>query len=1219
MRRGLRILLGLFAAGALAVALLPWWLGLALHPLGRTQGVTFERYERVGYGRFRLHAVRREDPGVVATAASVEVDTPLLWAWRAGRGADTAISVHDWRLDLSGPPPPQAEDAVAPASMAALHASVNRMLGALTRWVPQAALGRGEIHSAGLAPVTIAEIDWQRGALTARGLRVAGRDLELAAQSGVGGAIEVRLRVPADAARLELSWAGAEVHGDASWHGQPLRFAAFFSEHGWIPVDAEIIAERWSVPASRAGMEVQYAQLTGGGKLVWHAEKFELTAEAHAAPNEGSDSPPMQARLAAHGDRSALTLTAFDVDAPFAEAKLSAPVTFGFAGPLQAPPAQLSLRVDLAKQTWFDASGVVEGSVEVTSTAGGSSERFQLTCAQARLFGYDLQQATAQGVLHWPILKLEKLEVALDAESHFTASGALDLAQRTLAEVAFTGTFTPAWFQRWLPAGASWGTAEVAATLSGPLTAPLHEGSATLTQVRHPPLQSLDATIEWRGSGATLDDATATLAAGASSLRIAGAVADGEAQVREFQLQQDGTDVLALVAPATIAWAPEWRIAALRLEGPGGQVELTAESVAGELSFEVGATNFESSWARDWIATTGPAWTVKTVQAAGRTEQGSLGFTLELDAQVALEPRPARVALAARGDAAGVEITWLEARDETGVLAQAHGRVPVSWSARRTPRLQLDPEGTLQFEAETEPESALWAAIAAPLGITMAQPRARLQLSGTAATPSGQLELDVQRLAMADPARKEWVPAWDNLRVRAHADRGTIVVESVSAAVEGQVLQASAQWPMDAERWARLLRTPASFDWSEVEGQVEIPGADLRALAEGRPQFPLARGRLQVSAQLARGLQLSGSLKLTEAATRPVPSVGVLQPLSVELELKGRVVEVRSFSAQLGGETVALSGSADLATPAAPKLDLKLAGKNLPLVRKAGLLLRSDLDLALATDTEGQTRITGTVNVHDSLVLAELKQLLPTGVRAAERAPPYFAVEAEPFRHWRLDIAVRGPRGLRLHTAVLTGFASPRFQLEGTLGEPRAVGEVALDSGKILFPFAAFQVQLAVVRLTRADPFHPRLNFNATARRYGYDLRLEGRGTADQPIITLSSNPALTAEQVLLLVMAGQAPSDAAGTAAGNTDRNRLTVLGAYLGRGLFRDLGGDDPDRLTITSGEQVTQQGGETYLVEYLLGRRWSLVGEYDEFDDYNVGLKWRIYSEGGTDEPK
>ena len=34
----------------------------------------------------------------------------------------------------------------------------------------------------------------------------------------------------------------------------------------------------------------------------------------------------------------------------------------------------------------------------------------------------------------------------------------------------------------------------------------------------------------------------------------------------------------------------------------------------------------------------------------------------------------------------------------------------------------------------------------------------------------------------------------------------------------------------------------------------------------------------------------------------------------------------------------------------------------------------------------------------------------------------------------------------------------------------------------------------------------------------------------------------------------------------------------------------------------------------LEYRLGERWALTGEYDEFDEYNGGVKWRVYSREG-----
>jgi translocation and assembly module TamB len=90
---------------------------------------------------------------------------------------------------------------------------------------------------------------------------------------------------------------------------------------------------------------------------------------------------------------------------------------------------------------------------------------------------------------------------------------------------------------------------------------------------------------------------------------------------------------------------------------------------------------------------------------------------------------------------------------------------------------------------------------------------------------------------------------------------------------------------------------------------------------------------------------------------------------------------------------------------------------------------------------------------------------------------------------------------------------------------------------------------------------------------------------------------------------------------AGETPRNEIVFsgtqrarrFGTYLGRGLISDLfgGGSAADRLSISSGENVTESGRETYTIEYELGRHWTAVGEYDKFDDYNLGLKWRIFS--------
>ena len=257
------------------------------------------------------------------------------------------------------------------------------------------------------------------------------------------------------------------------------------------------------------------------------------------------------------------------------------------------------------------------------------------------------------------------------------------------------------------------------------------------------------------------------------------------------------------------------------------------------------------------------------------------------------------------------------------------------------------------------------------------------------------------------------------------------------------------------------------------------------------------------------------------------------------------------------------------------------------------------------------------MRLRDSLFLADIRPLLmPGGGRnaaAARARPPYFSVENPPLADWELGLRVGGTEFLRMRTPVFEGTGSARFDLAGTLREPRAVGEFWVERGNILFPFATFAVQEGAVRLRASDPYAPALDFRATGRRLGYDLRLELGGTADAPQLQLASSPPLEAETVLLMVTAGAAPAQGSGAASGT---QRLAAVGAYVGRDLLRTLGlaGTDEERLTLSSGEKVSRAGRETYGFEFKLNEDWALTGEYDEFDAYNVGVKRRFGPEAG-----
>ncbi|MGH7994721.1 MAG: hypothetical protein ACREFX_00040, partial [Opitutaceae bacterium] len=100
----------------------------------------------------------------------------------------------------------------------------------------------------------------------------------------------------------------------------------------------------------------------------------------------------------------------------------------------------------------------------------------------------------------------------------------------------------------------------------------------------------------------------------------------------------------------------------------------------------------------------------------------------------------------------------------------------------------------------------------------------------------------------------------------------------------------------------------------------------------------------------------------------------------------------------------------------------------------------------------------------------------------------------------------------------------------------------------------------------------------------------------------------------LSLVMAGRVPSTP-GTATATVAPSAFAGLGAYLGEGLFSGLtGGAGTNRLEVTTGQDISLSGKPTYEIDYRIAPRWWIVGEYDQFDNYDAGVKWRILSDGG-----
>jgi translocation and assembly module TamB len=266
------------------------------------------------------------------------------------------------------------------------------------------------------------------------------------------------------------------------------------------------------------------------------------------------------------------------------------------------------------------------------------------------------------------------------------------------------------------------------------------------------------------------------------------------------------------------------------------------------------------------------------------------------------------------------------------------------------------------------------------------------------------------------------------------------------------------------------------------------------------------------------------------------------------------------------------------------------------------------LDLAIVKTNDNPPLISGALRLRQSFYLQSINRLVPGRLAKPAERPPYFSIDNPALADWRLNITVTGQRFMRVQDPLFNGEVSANLKLTGTLKDPIALGDVKIDSGLVQFPFGNLQVTTGFITLTSENPYNPQLQVIAASRQFGYDVRMEITGPANRPVIQFTSLPMLTSQQILLMLTTGQSPRSDFTL----SPQQRVQSLAIYLGKSLLTKYGfTGGADRLTFRSGEEISTQGRPTYDVEYKLTKRWSVVGEYDRFGNFNGGFKWLLYS--------
>ncbi len=1200
----------------------------AIVAAGGRFGVKVGDWEKAGLWRATYRDVTCAFPGATITIG--ELTAPVFAVWPRLEGGPT-IESSDVTVVIEPQTPPRPRPERPGTSAHQIVSTVERVWPEARRRLPPAVIERARVE-AGSLRIDVGSLRWDGETLRAEG---SVPRLDSAATAAMtrrdGGAFVFNVSIPEREAALEAVVAhdgdAVDVAARATWEANVADATATFGTEGLLPSSASVRAPELQAPAELAGLS-GYGPIDGGVTLEWDGARYAGEAHARATPiDAGAGLPPLAVDVRAAGDFEQVRVEAVNLAAPGLDARLSSPLEWRFDAGIPATAARFTLALDVGELPWIEGTGAVEGTADVArAEAGEPVVDFQL---RGRDLGWRRLAGGAFSVAgQWapPLLTISELSASIDEATTLEASGAADLRARAIERAELRMSAGPDAARAWFPDAPGFAGADLVATAGGSFDKPAYDATLELRDLEDVPGGAARLDLHVTGAGIeTADvDAKLTSAAGAT-IPLRAAIARGPSGAIGIDLQtlrwEDAAGVwwslerpvaVSIAAPAGSGGMPEVTLGRADLKGEmfslaaAGSVRWPAE---GRASIE--AAKIEGRRLQPYLP---DGYSDIFVEALGLDANWADGpVALDGSTRVRYSPREdASYAVEAAfrsGDDSSSLLADLNIEAESGVVLSGSGRVPLTLTGRATGfSAQLPADGALALDLASQPNPVFWQSIAGLTGWAVNDPVLRASLTGTLGAPRGEVDFSAgQLLPPTKNAGAAQLPRLSDMSVRIVADDEGLKLTEALVAVEDKWIRLTGSAPW----WTwRTLKEQKRFDWREASFELASNPLPVAIAARVFPTALAPDGEVSIDVHHTPAEGLGGHVWLHGAALRPLPPVGAIREINAELVFNNYDVRLPALTALIGGRPVEISGRGRVQPGEPVDFELQARSERVPVVRAAGLVVRAGLDVRVSQRGNEPGRISGEVSLGPSVYVSEFVSLIPTGgVTAPEQRPPFFSVKEEPFGSWTLDVAVKGDEFLRVENPLFKGLLSADFRLEGTLAEPKAIGQITSSKGAIVFPFASMALTNLELTLSRENPYEPRILATAGTRVFGYDLRMEVTGSASDPRLQFSANPPLSSQEVFLMVTAGALPDD---TRSFSTSE-RARRLAFYLGKNLASDFGigggGAGGERLTVRSGENFTREGRETVYVQYDLDKRWSAVGEYDRFDAYNGGIKFRL----------
>ncbi len=892
-------------------------------------------------------------------------------------------------------------------------------------------------------------------------------------------------------------------------------------------------------------------------------------------PDAGRELPPHRLEFAgslAQGwvglDRARLTFTGGEIDVAAAGFPIRDDPRSLFTDPALelearvhcpdlAPLADLFLPRAAAAE--LDLRGRASGHARVRGTASGPLAVLDLRARDLVLRGAAFEEVDVRAELDAEALRVERLDARGPAGT-FVVRGTVDRFPRAVRDLHVQGhardiaaVAGALGIQAALPRGAL----DLEVSLSGPLDALAGEFALHGNDLVLGGVSIADLTVSGRShaDGIDLDDLS-VLGADAR-LRLAARIRPGAADALRVCLQSvevEGLDAIwSLARPCEI-----------ELRDGGGHVrDLVLAGAAGEVRADV------------QIDPAGGCAQIRVLQSRPAALLAALGITVPPDLRLE----------------ADLDTAWTLGTDGL------RGPIDGSFDLHAPDLAPIDWPNGMRLSGALHAHGALRG--------SLEDPRAELDLLGTglrATRPGSTQGVGPARV----DARVELGPACTlrrfdvTLGPRSHFTfDGTLGRPDFLASIVRGGWPAAADVPLDL--------------------RASIDAADIAPLSFGIEALRRAEGALEgrvlVSGTLAEP-RVHGPLRWHEGGLRVEAGLASIAGVDAALRFEGDTLHLDRFEGEFGGAPLLASGSARFSAEGLAA-DVRLRGKDLPLVRGAEVSVRGDADLTF-TARPGDLSLAGTLELREALWTRRfdvwsLPAQLSTSSTGGGLSLP--AVRTPPFDALRLDLAVRSNGALRVRSPLAQADLRLDLHVGGTAAYLEPDGDIQVEDGRVVLPASRLRLVGGRIDFNATDPALPRIDIRAEGRASGYDIQVRASGPFNDPLVEVSSVPSALQEDLLLLLLTGRAP----GSGSLGVDEDRLVQgVASYLWRDVayewFGEAGESFADRLEIFTGAQVSREGRDTLEMRFRVtgdDRRARsaiyLVGERDVYDRENIGIRF------------